>query len=907
MNRRLIRLVTVPVVVLGAAGTAWGFWTAQIAPGSHGAAAATVVDDGAMPSGVSAGNRVTVTWPASSLGSGGAVGGYQVRRYDAETGAEQPVGTGCTGTVAVATCTESGVADGRWRYTVTPTVGTSWRGATSALSTPVVVDTTAPTGGTVTVTGLGGTGAAYATSTSLTLALTPATDLNGIKAGAKLNRVVAPLTNGTCGTFGTAVTLVATDPAGSVANTVPTPGRCYRYDYVVTDNHGNSATFTSQVVKVDTTAPVTTLSLARVSASSWTSGSTAYYRPSVGGSFRVTATGDTESGVSAYSFPDLGAGWSGTVNGATATYSWTASPEPPAAPAVTVTNNAGLTGQATAFSVVPDPTAPEGGTLTYRDGFSTADHVNLSWTAGSDAGSGIASRVIQRATATLAGGVCGSFGAFGNIVNGVEPTAVRRDPVRPGRCYQYRLVVTDRVGNQGITIGTSIVKVVDSDYAAAVKSTSGLAGFWRLGEATSVADSFTGPAGAKLASRSGEVGPRWVSDWDAATSADAVLTAAGRLRRNDPGGLFTGSFHHLSVNQDDADYTVEADLHVASLAQDAVRLVGRYADASSGFSTLAAGYDQATQAWQIYRLTDDDDMTDAEWMRPEATAPEQLVAGTTYHVALEMRGSTVRLLVDGVERLTAVDPEVRAGTAGLALGLSFHPDWAQGTVLPVPIAPASDTTGMHVDNFRVTPSLRRDDDALLSDGHYLRGATTGVAGAPFGDENTAISLDGVDDEAHVSTTLADDLTLELFFRSPQGAGGADSWTAGAPIVHVDGDAGEDLGISLTADGRVVAGLGGTSVATDPALGRYDDDAWHHVALTRTASTGELVLHVDGKAAGSVVGSTAPLGGPATLHLGVAAGGTRLTGALDEVALYSRSLASPEVEAHHASAQEPVAP
>ncbi len=913
MNRRLTRLLTVPVVALGAAGAAWGFWSADIAPGAHGAAAATVVDDGSTPTATAVDRSVTVRWTPTALGDGTPVTGYKVRRYDAETGAEQTLGSGCSGTVTAATCTETLVADGRWSYTVTPVVGTSWQGAPSAESVPVVVDDTPPTGGAITANGLVGEGAAYSTSTNLTLALTPATDPNGIAAGAQVQQLRRQtLSNGTCSGTYALVKTITVGSAVSVADTVGTDGRCYQYKYVVKDTFGNQAEFTSADVKVDTTPPGAGLSPAAVSASSHVSGTTVYYRPTTSGSFRVTPAGDLQSGISAYTYPDLGLGWTAPGNAGSQTYAWTATSAPaPATPlTVTTTNRAGLSTVSNSFTMVPDPDAPTGGTLTYRDGFSTADHVYLTWTEGTDSGSGIAPaatssaanrvRVLQRATAVLSPeGTCGAFGAFKDIVNGVDPTPVRRDPVRPGSCYKYQLLVKDNVGNVAITPGTSIVKVIDSGYAKTVKGTAGLAGYWRLGEATSAADSFTGAAGTRLSGRSGESGPSWVRHWDT-TSPDAVLTSAGRLRRNDAGGVFTGTIHTVSVDQDDPDYTVEADLHVASLANDAARLVGRFVNTNNELSMIAAGYDQGSESWQLVNLRFVSGSTDPGTTVPLATVHEPLAPGTVRHLALEMRGSQVRLLVDGVERLTAVDTNVRVGTAGLAMGYGYS---GNETILPPPSAPGSDTTGIHVDNYRVTPSVRRDSDALLSDGHYLRGATTGIAGAPADDENTAISLDGTDDEVRVSTSLTEDLSLELFFRSGSGVGGGESWTTGAPIAHVDTAGTDDLGVSLSADGHVVAGLGSTSVAS--ALGGYADGDWHHLVLTRDGTTGELALHVDGADVRSVPGPTTPVAGPASLVLGLGLGGTRFTGALDELALYGRALTPEEVAMHHLAAQ-PVA-
>ncbi len=116
-----------------------------------------------------------------------------------------------------------------------------------------------PTGGSVTVTGLTGTGTRYSTSTTLGLTLAKGSDSDGLAAtGASLRRATASLTStggadGACGTFGP-YEPVATDP-GSPFSTVVPDQACYSFQYVVRDAIGNPTTYTSGIVKVDTTAP----------------------------------------------------------------------------------------------------------------------------------------------------------------------------------------------------------------------------------------------------------------------------------------------------------------------------------------------------------------------------------------------------------------------------------------------------------------------------------------------------------------------------------------------------------------------------------------------------------------------------------------------------------------------------
>ncbi len=148
-------VIAISLALMLVAGVAWASWSARSSPGGHGAAAAAAVESGAPPSAVSAVDAVTVTWAASTLSSGAPVAGYFITRYDATTLISRTVATGCAGLITATTCTETGLPDGRWVYTVTPAIGTHWIGTASPMSEPVATDATAPSN-TITTTVLTG-------------------------------------------------------------------------------------------------------------------------------------------------------------------------------------------------------------------------------------------------------------------------------------------------------------------------------------------------------------------------------------------------------------------------------------------------------------------------------------------------------------------------------------------------------------------------------------------------------------------------------------------------------------------------------------------------------------------------------------------------------------------------------
>ena len=343
--------------------------------------------------------------------------------------------------------------------------------ATNANAFSVRKDGAAPSGGSVDATGLGGTGGRYSTSMTLSLAFDAGIDsLSGLAPdGRRLSRASAALasngtSNGVCGAFGGYTQVGALDPVAPASDTVPTDRMCYRYHYVVSDNVGNQATYTSADVKVQAAAPpAPALSFTNLTNASSTGNAVFYRASAASGGFTVTATSaDTTSGTTGFGFPTLPSGWTGSSGGTgVQSYSWSAiNPTAPSgAQTVTTGNNAG--GQASSsftVAITSDVTAPAGGSVSYTNGYSTSSAINVTFTKGTDAGSGLqsASGLLQRSSATLSLGVCGTFGAFTTVAT--NPTSVYASAVTSG-CQQYRYLISDNVGNQATYTSVSVVKV----------------------------------------------------------------------------------------------------------------------------------------------------------------------------------------------------------------------------------------------------------------------------------------------------------------------------------------------------------------------------------------------------------------------------------------------------------------
>jgi Chitobiase/beta-hexosaminidase C-terminal domain len=326
---------------------------------------------------------------------------------------------------------------------------------TAAAAFTVTPDTTAPTGQTVALSG----GPNYS-ALFVPLVLT-----NGSDAGAGLDtssgiveRASASLTAGTCGSFGAFAPVTLT--SGGDATVVS--GNCYRYQYKISDLVGNqsAASASSADAKVNSVGPAVTLTapteVSGVGDQFWNgSTKTVYFRPAATGSFTLNATAtDSVSSIAQVAFPDVSSvsGWSGATGGVDTTspyaspvvYTWTAGGTAPGAKQVVATNITAMTASDT-VTIAADSAPPSGQSVTLTGGPWFGTSVPLTVNGGTDGGSGVdAGRaVVERASATLTNGVCGTFGTYAAVTlsSGADTT------VASGTCYRYQIKAADNVGN----------------------------------------------------------------------------------------------------------------------------------------------------------------------------------------------------------------------------------------------------------------------------------------------------------------------------------------------------------------------------------------------------------------------------------------------------------------------------
>ena len=126
--------------------------------------------------------------------------------------------------------------------------------------------------------------------------------------------------------------------------------------FAATDAVGNAETAQSQTVRIDATAPTAPALAFSAFSNAVATGTDVFYNPALAGGFTVTPSStDGESGVSSYSLPPLGSGWSESAGA----YTFAAAAADPVEPlSVTATNGSGLTSAPTSFTVSADSTAP---------------------------------------------------------------------------------------------------------------------------------------------------------------------------------------------------------------------------------------------------------------------------------------------------------------------------------------------------------------------------------------------------------------------------------------------------------------------------------------------------------------------------------------------------------------------
>ncbi len=138
MSRRrlLSTIATVAVIVIGIPSVALAAWVAS--GGGNGVSKAVSMPTGNKPTVSQTGRNVTLSWAVNNISGVTPVNGYVINRYDAGSNTVQTIGSACSGTISILTCTEAAVPAGTWYYTVAPKQA-GWLGSESPASSNVTI------------------------------------------------------------------------------------------------------------------------------------------------------------------------------------------------------------------------------------------------------------------------------------------------------------------------------------------------------------------------------------------------------------------------------------------------------------------------------------------------------------------------------------------------------------------------------------------------------------------------------------------------------------------------------------------------------------------------------------------------------------------------------------------------
>ncbi|MFO1093361.1 MAG: hypothetical protein U0992_08610 [Planctomycetaceae bacterium] len=188
-------------------------------------------------------------------------------------------------------------------------------------------------------------------------------------------------------------------------------------------------------------------------------------------------------------------------------------------------------------------------------------------------------------------------------------------------------------------------------------------------------DTFTGSAGTTLASHTPDDGGSWTKHPVSGIDNPMVLSNANRLSKEVSG---TSVYYH-SWTPANADYDVQCDVVRKGGGVSTSSGIGGRMSAAANTMYLA-WYSHGAGGWQLWAGV-------AGSYTKVGESTQSLSDDTPYTLKLEMRGTAIKVFVNGTQVISVTDSGVTAaGKAGVAVGLGG--DTAM-----------TNTAGYHLDNF----------------------------------------------------------------------------------------------------------------------------------------------------------------------------------------------------------------
>jgi hypothetical protein len=193
----------------------------------------------------------------------------------------------------------------------------------------------------------------------------------------------------------------------------------------------------------------------------------------------------------------------------------------------------------------------------------------------------------------------------------------------------------------------------------------------------------------------------------------------------------------------------------------------------------------------------------------------------------------------------------------------------------------------------------RDTSPSLNNGTFAVDPTdpTWNDGGPPGQTSRAfLTFDGNNDVIDVRSltpVLGGTATVAFWMRT--GTNGNDNPRAARGIIGGNGAADANDMFWGFIDGGGLIGVAAGAGAAGKSAARVTDNNWHHVALTRDATTGRVEAYVNGTLSRSATSDTGAKTANIT-NIGKVTGGEFYDGDLDEVRIWNRVLSADEVAA-----------
>ncbi len=214
---------------------------------------------------------------------------------------------------------------------------------------------------------------------------------------------------------------------------------------------------------------------------------------------------------------------------------------------------------------------------------------------------------------------------------------------------------------------------------------------------------------------------------------------------------------------------------------------------------------------------------------------------------------------------------VSVNTAPLTAWL--RADAITGLANGAPVSVWTDSTG---NGFNAIQALSTNQPV------YRTGAINGLPAVHFNSTNSSFLW--------FYRPVQDDFTMIFVYQSSQGFSTGTAFWSGAGLVNGEQSGTvNDFGISLNANGQILAGIGNPDTTISSGTG-FANGLPHVVTFKRTKSTGSIILYVDGTTVAAGTGGTQSLTAPNFLVLGAQTTlNNYLNGDIAEVQIYNAAL------------------